>query len=493
MKLNLQSSPTNSDRRNLPKISIRYVKLAFTLFFGLLLSGQIFGQYSQDFEPSGDRGTANCVIVSDMATINRTQANPVIAGSFHATSGQLTTSNKFWETPWLDLTSGASITFKHKRNNTSTTNAFVDITITDAATNTSNVIWTYNYNFTGAPAAGTILNPTVSLGVTGVYKIRIRGGGTNGSTRYALDDIVITNGTQSTIGAGSSSSSVCNPAIPGVTAPIANNDSATTSTGTAVTFSISNNDTPQTNPLNPARIDLDPTTSAIEVSRTVTGEGTFSVDSSGNLTFTPVSGFSGTSSITYTIRDTVGAISNAATVSVAVSNELFACSDALYFTSSANTNVYRYTPSSNSLIQLSGVSIDYGTAGSGSAGAAITPGGFRLYFNDRVSPRQLRYNIGGTTNTIAAAQVDNSNNVQRNAIDSSGNGFYSLGQTASPNTYYRYTTGGATSTISGPFTLTVQPSTAPAIGIGGDIAFDGNNVGYLVDQNRNLYRLDVTT
>lgn len=493
MKLKLHSSNSNSYlRESLSLLS----KAAFIFLLGLLASAQVFGQYSQNFE-SGTRGDANCVNVSDMAlataTTGRTQANPIIAGTTHVASGQLTTSNKFWETPWLNLTSGASITFKHKRNNTSTTNAFVDVTITDAATNTSNVIWTYNYNFSGAPAAGTILNPTITLGVTGVYKIRIRGGGTNGSTRYALDDIVVTNGTQSTTGAGSANSSVCNPAIPGVTPPIANNDSATTTAGTDVTFSISGNDTPQTNPLNPAGIDLDPTTSAIESIFTVSGQGEFSVNSSGNLTFSPVSGYTGTSSITYTIRDTAGAVSNAATISVTVSNELFACSDALYFTSSSNTNVYRYTPSTNSLVQLSGVSIDYGTAGSGSAGAAITPGGGRLYFNDRVSPRQLRYNTGGTTNTIAAAQADNSNNVQRNAIDSSGNGFYSLGQTASPNTYYRYTTGGATSTITGPFTLTVQPSTAPAIGIGGDIAFDGNNVGYLVDQNRNLYRLDVTT
>lgn len=175
-----------------------------------------------------------------------------------------------------------------------------------------------------------------------------------------------------------------------------------------------------------------------------------------------------------------------------VSAQSFACSDALYFTSSANTNVYRYTPSTNSLVQVAGVSINYGSSTSGSAGAGISPGGTRLYFNDRISPRQLRYNTGNTTNTIAAAQADNSNNAQRNAIDSSGNGFYSLGQSGSPNTYYRYTTGGATSTITGPFTFTLQPSTAPAIGIGGDIAFDGNDVGYLVDQNRNLYRLDVT-
>jgi hypothetical protein len=170
-----------------------------------------------------------------------------------------------------------------------------------------------------------------------------------------------------------------------------------------------------------------------------------------------------------------------------VSAQFFACTDALYLTSSANTNVYRYTPSTNSLVQVSGITI------SASAAAGITPGGGRLYFNDRVSPRRLRYNIGNTTNTIAATQIDDSGNAQRNAIDLSGNGFYMLGLAAAPATYYRYTTGGATSTVTGPFTFTLQPSTAPAISNGGDMAFDANDVGYLVDQSRNLYRLDITT
>jgi uncharacterized repeat protein (TIGR01451 family) len=175
-----------------------------------------------------------------------------------------------------------------------------------------------------------------------------------------------------------------------------------------------------------------------------------------------------------------------------VSAQTFACTDALYFTSSANTNVYRYTPTANTLVQVTGVSINYGST-QGSAASAITPSGNRLYYNDRVSPRQLRYNVGNTLNPIAAVQTDDSISAQRNAIDLSGNGYYMLGSATAPATYYTYTTGGTTSTTTGPFTFTVQPSAATAIATGGDFTFDANNVGYLVDQSRNFYRLDFTT
>jgi Surface adhesin CshA repetitive domain len=288
--------------------------LVAVVFFSAI---SVLADYSQDFE-SGTTGTANCAITSDFAvgtsTTGRTQASPVIAGTTHAVSGQLTTSNKFWETPWLSLSSGATLTFKHKRNNTTTTDAFIEITITDVATNTSTVI--ANTPYTGA--GNTVFTPILPLGVIGVYKVRIRAGGTNGNTRVAIDDINITNAVQSTVGAGTAGSSACNQVIPGVTPPIANNNSATTRLNASIIFNIANDDTPQTNPLDKSKIDLNPDTSAIENSFTITGKGTFTIASNGDITFMPFTGFIGVVSITYTIRDTAGAISNVATVTVTV-------------------------------------------------------------------------------------------------------------------------------------------------------------------------------
>jgi sugar lactone lactonase YvrE len=179
-----------------------------------------------------------------------------------------------------------------------------------------------------------------------------------------------------------------------------------------------------------------------------------------------------------------------AVLAVGANAQSYPCTNAIYFTSSDNTNVYRYTPSTNAITQLSGVTINYGSTTSGSAGAALTPDGSRLYFNDRISPRQLRYNVGKTSNPIAALQSDNSGNVQRNGISPNGTGYFMIG-VAGSGAYYRYTTGGTTSTVTSG-TLTVQPATAPALGTGGDITFDSNGIGYLLDQAKNFYRLDFT-
>ncbi len=102
--------------------------------------------------------------------------------------------------------------------------------------------------------------------------------------------------------------------------PVANNDTRNTPQATAITFSVTANDTdPNGNgTINPATVDLDPATAGIQTTFTVAGQGTYSVNNLGNLTFTPVAGFTGISSITYTVQDTQGATSNAATVSINV-------------------------------------------------------------------------------------------------------------------------------------------------------------------------------
>lgn len=169
---------------------------------------------------------------------------------------------------------------------------------------------------------------------------------------------------------------------------------------------------------------------------------------------------------------------------VGVRAQSYPCANAIYFTSNSNTNVYRYTPSTNSITRLSGTSI-----GAATAASALTPDGERIYSVDGATPFRLRYNSGGTTNATAATTTATST-PQRNAIAPDGTGYFMVG-TAASWAYYRYTTGGATSTVTSG-TLTVQPTTAPALGNGGDITFDSNGVAYLLDQAKNFYRLDFT-
>jgi CshA-type fibril repeat protein len=85
--------------------------------------------------------------------------------------------------------------------------------------------------------------------------------------------------------------------------PIANEDTTVTGQNEPVTLNITANDSdPDGNIIG---IDLDPNTSEIQNTIT-TPQGTFSVDVSGNLTFTPVSEFTGQVTLPYTIIDNDG-------------------------------------------------------------------------------------------------------------------------------------------------------------------------------------------
>jgi gliding motility-associated-like protein len=98
--------------------------------------------------------------------------------------------------------------------------------------------------------------------------------------------------------------------------PVASNDAASASEDFSVTFNVTSNDTDDTG-INSASVDLNTTTAGIQNSRT-TPQGTFTVDASGNVTFTPVANFAGSASANYTVNDSEGATSNVATINVTV-------------------------------------------------------------------------------------------------------------------------------------------------------------------------------
>jgi fimbrial isopeptide formation D2 family protein/uncharacterized repeat protein (TIGR01451 family) len=101
--------------------------------------------------------------------------------------------------------------------------------------------------------------------------------------------------------------------------PVASADPATTPAGVPVTFKLLLNDAPGTYPIDPTKIDLDPSTPAIDPSYTVTGQGTFTANPDGTVTFTPVPGFSGPVTPTpYTIADQYNNTSAPVNISVTV-------------------------------------------------------------------------------------------------------------------------------------------------------------------------------
>jgi hypothetical protein len=91
------------------------------------------------------------------------------------------------------------------------------------------------------------------------------------------------------------------------TAPIANNDTASTAHNTPVTISVLSNDT-----------DADGHKLSVTDANVLEGEGTVNINKDGTIIFTPANGVSGIVKITYTINDGNGGIDTAeATVTVA--------------------------------------------------------------------------------------------------------------------------------------------------------------------------------
>ncbi|MFC3832162.1 MULTISPECIES: beta strand repeat-containing protein [Deinococcus] len=98
--------------------------------------------------------------------------------------------------------------------------------------------------------------------------------------------------------------------------PTANPDTTGTNPLTPVTFNVTGNDT---GPADPATVDLDPATAGQQTTFTDPGKGSYTVDASGNVTFTPAPGFVlGSSTISYTVKDLAGLTSTAATITVSV-------------------------------------------------------------------------------------------------------------------------------------------------------------------------------
>jgi large repetitive protein len=100
--------------------------------------------------------------------------------------------------------------------------------------------------------------------------------------------------------------------------PVAVDDDISTPEETPVTFNILSNDSDIDSAIDPATIDLNPATPEEDKTIEVPGQGTFTVDNAGNVTFTPAADFTGVVNITYTVKDEEGAVSNAATITVTV-------------------------------------------------------------------------------------------------------------------------------------------------------------------------------
>ncbi len=99
--------------------------------------------------------------------------------------------------------------------------------------------------------------------------------------------------------------------------PSASPDNATTQENTPVTINVVANDTDPDNDLNVSTVDLDVDTDGIQSTAT-TPKGSYSVDASGVVTFTPAADFHGPAALKYTVSDSTGLVSNPANINVNV-------------------------------------------------------------------------------------------------------------------------------------------------------------------------------
>ena len=102
-------------------------------------------------------------------------------------------------------------------------------------------------------------------------------------------------------------------------APVAVNDNVTTNEDTPATVNVVANDTDGDGTVNKATVDLDISTAGIQNTFTNT-YGSWSVNASGVVTYTPTLNFNGTATASYTVSDNAGAISNVATITVTVNS-----------------------------------------------------------------------------------------------------------------------------------------------------------------------------
>lgn len=101
--------------------------------------------------------------------------------------------------------------------------------------------------------------------------------------------------------------------------PEAINDIIVTGLNTPITFNVTTNDVDADGTINPATVDLDQSIVGIQTNKTVTG-GAFSVNTLGEVTFTPAIGFIGSFDFEYTVSDNNMASSSVGLISMTVSN-----------------------------------------------------------------------------------------------------------------------------------------------------------------------------
>jgi len=277
----------------------------------------------------------------DPSTVDLDPSTAGIQNTITNASGTWTVnaSGQVTFTPTHNFTNAASITYTVNDNSGATSDvATIAVTITPvndppvatnntAATN-EDVQVTFNVTGNDSDVDGTINAASVDLdpdtggiqnnfNLHGTWAVNASGNVTYTPALNFNGSVSIAYTVNDNNGATSNVATITVTVAPVNDAPVAVNDSPSTGQNNPVTFNVTANDTDSDGTINPTTVDLQPGVAGIQNTAT-TAQGTWSVNSSGNVTFTPALNFTGTAALTYTVEDDGGATSNQGTISVGV-------------------------------------------------------------------------------------------------------------------------------------------------------------------------------
>jgi gliding motility-associated-like protein len=277
----------------------------------------------------------------DVATVDLNPATPVINNTFSNASGSwnVNTTGQVAYTPTLNFSGTASVTYSVNDNTGGTSNtATLSVTVTasnDAPTITTILPQSIAEDLVGGTGAlsftvGDIDTPVASLTLTGISDnnalvpdANIVFGGSLAARNVTVTPAANQSGVANitiTVSDGNGGSTPTTFVLT-VTAvndpPVAVNDNTTTTEDNPVSIIVTINDSDVDGSVDVATVDLDPATPAIDPAFS-NASGSWNVNTTGQVAYTPTLNFNGTASVTYSVNDNTGGTSNTATLSVTV-------------------------------------------------------------------------------------------------------------------------------------------------------------------------------
>lgn len=162
-----------------------------SLIIGLMVSflGQAHAQTLNLNMESGNRplDAANCWAFPSVSYVN--SGGDVISGNYTARTGQLSNGTHSVISPWL-LNPSGTITFKHRLSSTNQA-ASRKLYVISFNYTTSQYDTLYTYSTYSTSNSSTVINGSVNISKSGIYKIYFSFTGSGGSSRGLIDDISI--------------------------------------------------------------------------------------------------------------------------------------------------------------------------------------------------------------------------------------------------------------------------------------------------------------